>query len=291
MSSTSNPVPFSRVTIVGTGLIGASFGLALRKHFPVIESTGFDRPVVVERALASGAISRGSADLRESVRGADLVYVALPIGATLDALPAIADAAAAGALVTDAAGTKETICAAAEKHFSKSAMFLGGHPMAGKESSGVENADASIFAGSRYALIGSPENIDARAKSFAELVRQIGAEPVWCDAATHDWAVGAVSHLPQMLALALARVIRDETDETGLPLSLAGPGLKDMLRLAGSPYGIWRDIALTNRENIGRSLDRAAQAVEFLRTHLASKELGEEFAAANELYRSLNPPK
>ena len=116
----------------------------------------------------------------------------------------------------------------------------------------------------------------------------IGAEPVWCDAETHDWAVGVVSHLPQMLAVALAQVIRDETDETGMPLALAGSGLKDSLRLAGSPYGVWRDVALTNRENISRALDRLTQAIDHLRTNLGSKELGEEFDAANELYKRLH---
>jgi prephenate dehydrogenase len=94
-----------------------------------------------------------------------------------------------------------------------------------------------------------------------------------------------------MVAIALARVVCDETDETGLPVTLAGPGLKDMLRIAGSSYGLWRDIALTNTENITRSLDRMTQAIEFLRTRLTSKELGEEFAAANELYKLLKQPR
>ena len=110
---------------------------------------------------------------------------------------------------------------------------------------------------------------------------------MWCDAETHDWAVGIVSHLPQMLSVALARVVQDETDETGLPLTLAGPGLQDMLRLAGSPYGLWRDVALTNTENIARALSRLEQAVEYFRTRLTSKELEQEFAAANEVYKLL----
>ncbi|HUJ82138.1 MAG TPA: prephenate dehydrogenase dimerization domain-containing protein, partial [Candidatus Acidoferrales bacterium] len=104
------------------------------------------------------------------------------------------------------------------------------------------------------------------------------------------WAVGIVSHLPQLVAVALARVVQDETDETGLPLSLAGTGLQDTLRLAGSPYGVWRDILLTNTDNISRALDRLAQAVDYLRTHLASKDLEPEFAGANELYKLLRKP-
>jgi prephenate dehydrogenase len=139
-------------------------------------------------------------------------------------------------------------------------------------------------------LICSEDDPDPRVVRFHALVRALGAEPVWCDADTHDWAVGIVSHLPQLLAVALARVVQDETDETGLPLSLAGPGSQDMLRLAGSPYGVWRDVAHTNTDNIARALDRLEQAVEYLRTRLTSKELEQEFKIANELYKQLKKP-
>jgi prephenate dehydrogenase len=291
VSLTPRAIPFQRVTIVGTGLIGGSLGLALRDKFPDIQVTGFDRHHVVEHALASGAISQGSSDLASAVRQADLVYVALPIGATIDALPVIAACAPPNALITDSASTKRLVCQAAARHFTADrAQFLGGHPMAGKETSGIEHASADLFHGSRYALIGSESEAGARRTAFADLIRAIGADPIWSDADTHDWAVGIVSHLPQMLAVALAGVVRDETDETGMPLTLAGPGLKDSLRLAGSPYAVWRDVALTNRENIAHALDRVAQALEHLRANLGSKDLAEEFSAANELYKFLNRP-
>jgi prephenate dehydrogenase len=280
-------IPFRRVTVVGTGLIGGSFALALRDKFPTTEIIGCDRAHVLEAARRAGAITRGEEDLKAAVREAELVYVALPIGATLDALVAIAASAPSSALVTDAASTKALVCGAAARMFAHGARFLGGHPMAGREKSGVEHARSDLFHGARYALIGSEGESDLRVKAFLELVRTMGAEPVWCDAETHDWAVGVVSHLPQMLAVALAQVIRDETDETGMPLALAGTGLKDSLRLAGSPYSVWRDVALTNRENISRALDRLTQAVDHLRTNLGSRELSEEFEAANELYRRL----
>ena len=287
MPSTTSAVPFSRVAILGTGLIGGSFGLALRKHFPNISIVGFDRADAVQSALARGAVREAAQDLAAAVRGADLVYIALPIGATIEALPAVAAAANAGALVTDTGSTKAVICRAALHSFTGEARFLGGHPMAGKETSGIAQADAELFSGARYALIGSESDADARVRGFAALARALGAEPVWSDAETHDWAVGIVSHLPQLLAVALARVVQDETDETGLPVTLSGPGLQDMLRLAGSPYGLWRDIALTNTENIARGLDRLGQAVEYLRGRLTSKDLEQEFLVANELHRNL----
>ncbi|MGB9244603.1 MAG: prephenate dehydrogenase [Candidatus Acidiferrales bacterium] len=278
---------YSRIAIVGTGLIGGSFGLAVRREFPSAKVVGFDRADVLERALPRGAISETVHDIASAVRGADLVYLALPIGATIDALPKIAKAADANALVTDAGSTKATICQQAQKYFRSGARFLGGHPMAGKENSGIEHADADLFRGTRYALIASEGEPDPRVQKFAALLRRIGAEPVWCDAETHDWAVGIVSHLPQLASVALAHVVADETDETGLPLTLVGPGLADMLRLAGSPYDIWRDTCLTNRENIAHALDRLAQAIDYLRTRLASKDLEQEFKTANEIYRAL----
>jgi prephenate dehydrogenase len=287
----SSTVPFRRVAVVGTGLIGGSFALALRKEFPGVSLIGYSRGGSAERARVLGVVQEATGDLATAVRGADLVYVALPIGATIDALATIAASAEPNGLVTDAGSTKSAICRAAQHHFHGGARFLGAHPMAGKEKSGVENADADLFRDATYALIAREDDPDPRVKDFTQIVRAIGARPVWTDADTHDWAVGIVSHLPQLLSIALARVVQDETDETGMPLTLAGPGLQDMLRLAGSPYGVWRDILLTNTDNASRALDRLGQAVEHLRTRLASKELAQEFDAANEIYKLLRKPQ
>jgi len=281
--------PFRHVAIVGTGLIGGSFGLALRKHHPSIPIRGWDRPEVLDRALQLGAISEPSKTIPEAIHGADLVYIALPIGATIEFLPLIAGSIAPLALVTDACSTKTAICRAALEAFREGAKFLGGHPIAGKEVSGIENASADLFKGTRYVLVTDPtRSNEDRVAGFAALVREFGAEPAFYDAETHDWAVGVVSHLPQLVAVALARVVLDETDETGLPTSLAGTGLRDTLRLAGSPYDVWRDICLTNTENVSRALDRVMQALDHLRTRLTSKDLQAEFQAANELYKILH---
>lgn len=277
----------NRVAVLGTGLIGGSFALALRRHFSNAIVAGFDRPEVLQHALTRGAIQQAAATIADAVHGADLVYVAMPVGATIEALPAISSVAPPGALVTDACSTKAVICRSANAHFAGKSRFLGGHPMAGKEQPGIDRADAELFRGAPYALIASQSDADSRIQDFAALLETIGAKPIWTDPETHDWAVSIVSHLPQMLSLALARVVQDETDETGLPLTLAGPGLQDLLRLAGSPYSLWRDILLTNKENISHALDRLAQAVDYLRMNLANKDLEGEFRDANELYTAI----
>jgi prephenate dehydrogenase len=281
---------FPRVAILGTGLIGGSFALAIRKELPNARIVGWDRSETMARAIAMGVIDGSAESLASAVRDADLVYLALPANAALDFLPAIAEAAKPGALVTDACSSKAVICKLALQHFTAdgSARFLGGHPLAGKESSGIERADGNLFRGARYALIAHEDDADPRVQNFAELLRAIGAQPVWSDPDTHDWAVGVVSHLPQLAAVALARVVLDELDETGLPLTLAGSGLRDTLRLAGSPYSVWRDVCLTNTDNIQRTLDRFSQAIDHLRNVLRSRELEDEFDAANGLYKILN---
>jgi prephenate dehydrogenase len=283
-------VPFRRVAIIGTGLIGGSFALALRELFPDISLIGYSRAGSSARVRAAGVVDEATSDLATAVREADLVYIALPIGASIESLASIARAAAPNALITDACSTKAAISRAANDQFRGGARFFGGHPMAGKEQSGIEYADAKLFRGAPYALMGLESDPDSRVKVFTEIVRSIGARPIWTDPETHDWAVGIVSHLPQLVSVALARVVQDETDETGLPLTLSGPGLQDMLRLSGSPYDIWRDILLTNTDNVSRALDRLAQAVDYLRTNLARKELQQEFQAANELYKQLRRP-
>jgi len=292
-------LPFSRVAILGTGLIGGSFALAARAALGGARIVGWDRPEVLDRAVAAGAIDEGRADLGEAVAGADLIYVALPVGATIERIGEIAAHASPRALVTDAASTKRAVCAEAEKRFAGSALFLGGHPMAGSEGSGIASANAMLFQGSKYALIGmaEPNSIgewandtakkEARIAGFLRLVEAIGARPVWMDASAHDRAAAVVSHLPQLLAVALAGVAHEATDQTGLPLTMAGRGLRDALRLAGSPYGLWRDIILTNTDNLDAVLDRLIQTVEHLRANLRQREMEQEFSTANEVYKIL----
>lgn len=281
----------SRVTILGTGLIGGSFGLALHKYTTDICVSGWDRSEIAREAQSRAAIDKSfSGDLAPALEDADLIYIALPIAATIDLLPEIVRHAPAHTLVTDACSTKVRITQAAEEVFpaGKGPIFLGGHPMAGKELSGVAHADADLFRGSTYALIGeSAAQEDPRVSAFVRILEKIGARPLWLGAPQHDYAVGLASHLPQLAAVALAGFLYDRLDENGLPITLAGPGLRDSLRLAGSSYATWRDIILTNQEVVSAALDLLARRLDDLRERLASRELEADFDAANELYKLL----
>jgi prephenate dehydrogenase len=281
----------NRVAILGTGLIGGSFALALRKYATDLRIAGWDRGETIRAAQATGAFDEMlEGDLVPALRDADLVFVALPIGVTLDLLPEIAHSAPQRALVTDACSTKERIVQAAEELLAQpeAPLFLPGHPMAGREVAGIANADADLFRGAAYALIGeAAAPRDPRVGAFLKLLEKIGARPLWLGAQQHDYAVGLASHLPQLLAVALGSFLYDHLDENGLPITVAGPGLRDSLRLAGSPYSTWRDIVLTNREMLSAALGLLATRIEDVRERLASRDLEADFDAANEVYKLL----
>jgi prephenate dehydrogenase len=252
---------------------------------------GWDRAEIVKEAQTRGAIDQAfSGELAPALQNTDLIYIALPIAATIDLLAEIARHAPAHALVTDAGSTKVRITQAAIEFFpaERGPLFLGGHPMAGRELSGIAHADADLFRGSTYALIGaSSEQTDPRIFALVKILEKIGARPLWLGAPQHDYAVGLASHLPQLVAVALAGFLFDRLDENGLPITLAGPGLRDSLRLAGSPYSTWRDIVLTNQNVLSAALDLLARRLDDLRERLGSRELEADFDAANELYKLL----
>jgi prephenate dehydrogenase len=286
------PHLLQRAAILGTGLIGGSFAKALRKYTPDVQIAGWDREEVAHQLKGSGvANATFSGPIAPAIRGADLIYIALPIGVTLDILPEIAQNAAPHALVTDASSTKLRICTAATELFEEeesSPIFLGGHPMAGRELSGFAQSDADLFQKATYALVGpTQEDRDTRVVAFTKILEKLGARPTWLGAQQHDYAVGLASHLPQLTAVALGSFLYDRLDENGLPITLAGPGLRDTLRLAGSSYATWRDIVLTNREVLSAALDLFARRLDDLRERLGSRELEADFDAANELYKLL----
>jgi len=276
------------VAIIGTGLIGASFGLALKQ-------VGFNGSIIgvsSERALAdavsAGAIDRG-ASLAEAVSEADLVFLSQTIGRILDTIRHLDPLVRPGALVTDAGSTKTAIVDEACQ-FLRRGQFLGGHPMAGKETRGAGAADATLFQDRIWVLTpDEPSELDtAAAQDFRHWLERIGARIVILDSEEHDRTVALTSHLAQLASTALASTVGDHAEiNSG---KVAGSGLTDMTRLALSPYELWRDILATNTEHIDRALSRYIQKLEHVRENLRTRQLQDEFARAGDLAARLRRP-
>ncbi len=238
------------IAIVGVGLIGGSFGLALRQAGFTGRILGVSSEKTIRTAIERGAIDEG-ADFRTAASAVDLVLLAAPILTILEQIDAIDEFARPGTLITDAGSTKAVVCRRAQDKIRR-ALFLGGHPMAGKERSGIAEAEAGLFRDRPWALCPSaPELLgDDRVAEFLRWLDAIGARPVTIGAEDHDRTVAFTSHLPQLLSTALAASLNHVEQAQGL----SGPALRDMTRLAASPYRVWRDILLTNEDAIRTAL-------------------------------------
>ncbi len=262
-----------RVAIFGVGLIGGSFALALRKTGFDGEIVGVSSPRTLEIAREMGAIDRGVTSV-EAVEHADFIYLAQPILGIIRTLEDVGSQLPASTLITDAGSTKRQIVAQSRNTVTN-ALFAGGHPMAGKERSGIELADADLFKGRPYVLCpASPGDIeDARFQNLKTLVERIGAHPVILDAEQHDRLVAFTSHVPQLISTALASVLAGVEGAE----YVAGPAVRDMTRLAHSPFHIWRDILQTNDDFIDLSLTEVIARLKDIKDLLASDDLVSEF--------------
>ena len=287
----NDPGKIKQITVCGVGLIGGSLGLALRKAGYTGKIVGHGRPVTLEKAVNRGVIDSGTPTLAEAVADADVVYLSTPILNILELMEKLPSLIKAGALVTDAGSTKGVISEKGEAWFHGRGVFVGGHPMAGKETTGVDSADADLFQGARYALTPfSRHHLDPPVvREFVSWLDKIGARVMILDADVHDEIVAWTSHLPQMVSTALAVSVMENV-RIPEDLELSAGGLRDASRLADSAYRVWRDIALTNNENLEHALTVFVQAVEHLRDNLKSRELEHLFEQANEFRRKLPPP-
>ena len=269
------------VAIVGVGLIGGSFGLALKKAGFAGKILGVSAPGTLEKALERGAIDQGL-PLEQALQHADLVYLSQPISRILETLASIEPWLRPGSLVTDAGSTKAKIVGQAQRSIRQT-QFLGGHPLAGKERRGVQEADPDLFLGRTYVLTpGDPSELEtAPAREFIQWVKAIGAVPLSLSPQEHDRIVSLTSHLPQLLASALASTLAGRLGPAE-HLQVAGPGLRDTIRLASSPYDIWGDILKTNTCEIEAALAAYIAKLEDLRAHLCSERMRQEFQIANE---------
>lgn len=286
-----------RVTIIGTGLIGGSLGLSLGKLRAdgATHITGFDQPAVLEEALARGAIDAAADSLAESVAEADLVVIAVPLAASLTVLSEIAPHVREGALVTDVGSVKAPVLAHAAAVLPEGVRFVGGHPMAGAAHGGIAHADPLLFENATYVLCarenfrdgtdGGADGLSLRAHepelvAFAEAS---GGRVFVMSAERHDRIAALVSHLPQLLAVALTTFAGDAHRDDEAVLHLAAGGFRDMTRIATSPYSIWRDIIAGNHGPLLDTLGAFAAHLQRFRSRVAGEDhdaLAEAFGAA-----------
>ena len=282
-----------RIAILGTGLLGASAGLALRAAGYRGGITGWSRtPESAQLALKMGAIDSIAADALQAAKESQVVLLAVPIYATLDFMEKLSGVLGSDHLVTDVGSTKAQISAAAARLFNtpERAAFLPGHPMAGKERGGAALADPELFRGAVWLFTDDPdaqrsEHSAALVKDWREWVAAMGSRTIDLDPARHDELVAWVSHLPQFVATALSALLEDEVGDAPELKDVGGRALREMTRLGASPYSMWRDIAYTNTEAVQAALHALEQRLAHLRENLRTPGLREEFEQANRFRR------
>jgi prephenate dehydrogenase len=254
-----------KIAVLGVGLIGGSIGLAARRRLGG-EVAGFDPdPDTAGRALELEALTHALGSAEEACEGADVVFCAAPVGALPDVVATALAASGGGAVVTDVGSTKRALVEAA----GDSERFIGGHPLAGAETSGVENARADLFEGARWYLTPTARAQGILYDRLQRLIAELGARPQAIDAETHDRVMASVSHLPHVLANALASQAADALAAEHERLPEVGPSFRDTTRVAGANPDIWGDIFLSNREAVAAEIDgvveRLRAAAELIR--------------------------
>jgi prephenate dehydrogenase len=257
---------FDTVCIVGVGLIGGSFGLALRERKLARRVVGaVRRQATIDEALALGAIDEGLTDLAEAVRHADLVLMAPPVGQMIPLCRQIADVVPSGALITDAGSTKASFVDECEAIFGTRAHFVGGHPMAGSEQTGVSAARGDLFVGATWVLTPTPTTAPPALATLAALVEAVGAKPLVMDARSHDAILASTSHLPHVTASALVHQFLRARGGSELAEQLIAGGWRDSTRVAAGSGEMWRDICLANSQAIDEALGALVSDLENVR--------------------------
>jgi prephenate dehydrogenase len=284
-------MPIRQITIIGTGLIGGSFALAMRKRRFAGRIVGCDRESALKKAKMCGVIDNGFVEPADAVRGSQLVMLATPVLAIVDLIGRLAPGLPATTLLTDVGSTKAAVAEQALQVLGKNARqrFLGGHPMAGKEHSGVDYADADLFHNAVWFLTPLPgQNLnEGLFAEFAGWIDQIGARIATLPPEDHDRLCAWISHVPQMISTALAAALVEEFGEEAPLLPAGGRALQEMTRIAASPYSMWRDIAISNKSNIEDALFKVEQRLAHIRENLSTRALAEEFELAHGLKKSV----
>jgi len=283
-------MPIRQITIIGAGLIGGSFALALRKRNFSGRIVGCDREAALKKAKMRGVIDSGSPVPADAVRGSQVVVLATPVLAIVDLIGRLGPALPASTLLTDVGSTKAAVAKQALSIFGKNARhrFLAGHPMAGKENSGVDHADADLFQNAVWFLTPLPGQSlnQGLFAEFAGWIDEIGARIAMLPPEDHDRLCAWISHVPQMISTALAAALVEEFGEEAPLLPAGGRALREMTRISASPYSMWRDIAISNKKNLEDALCKVEQRLAHIRENLGTRALAEEFEMAHGLKKA-----
>jgi prephenate dehydrogenase len=262
-------MPVGRLTVVGTGLIGASVGLAARERGATVVGWDPDRDALAA-AERRGALDAAAASLADALEGAELAVVAAPIAALAGEVAAVLEAAAEATTVTDVGSTKASIVAAADG----SPRFVGGHPICGSEARGAENASAAIFEGATWFLTPTAQTDHERHRLVHGFVSELGAVPVAIEPTAHDRLVALTSHVPHVLANVVVNQAGATRVDGHEPLANAGGSLRDMTRVAGANPRIWVDIFLDNADAVRDALAEHRRRIEQVERALAGRDAG-----------------
>jgi prephenate dehydrogenase len=258
-----------RIAVLGVGLIGGSIGLAAREHVRDVEVVGFGRDAErLQRALERGAIQRAATSVGDAVAGAQLCFACAPVGALPELVRAALDASGPDTLVTDVGSTKQDLLARIADP-----RFVGGHPVAGAETAGVEHARADLFEDAVWYLTPHEQSGGLLYERLHRFVVDMGARPVAVDAATHDRLVAVFSHLPHVLANVLASQAAARLSEHGEALRQVGPSFRDMTRVAGANTAMWSDIYRSNRAAIVEEIRGFRRELDEVEHRLGSGEV------------------
>jgi prephenate dehydrogenase len=275
--------PFDTIAIVGVGLIGSSVARACRERWPSIQCLGIDRVDPLD-ALRLGVIDRASTRLEDAAE-ADLVVLAAPVLQNVALLERLAPHVTAGCVVTDVGSTKRSIVDVARR--LDGLAFVGGHPLAGAEVSGVTSGRADLFRNRPWVLTPDTGTDEEVLRRVTGLVEGLGAEPVMLDADEHDRLLAYVSHLPQLVASTLLQMVGEAVGRSGLRLS--GAGLGDTTRLAASPASVWTEICHTNADELGAALDRLCECLATVRGELSMPDRMETLFESAARWRGILP--
>jgi prephenate dehydrogenase len=261
------------VTIIGLGLIGGSIGLALRQgREPGWEIVGYSRrQETVAIALSLGAIERGENNLKDAVKQADFVIIATPVLTVKEIFSEIAPHLSSGCVVTDTASTKAQVVKWAEEILPLTVDFVGGHPMAGKETYGIQAAEAELFQGCTYCLTSSEKTSPKSIDTVTGMVKKLGAIPFFIDAQEHDKLVAGISHLPILLSAALVSLTTKNPSWSKMS-KLAASSYHDLTRLASGNPEVNAHICLSNKEAIVNWIGKFSQELERYRQLVAGRD-------------------